>query len=727
MTNSNVNTDENSNVSIDDGPKVNIHDVSQNRELSWLKFNERVLKVALDPTVPLYEKLKFISIFISNLDEFYMVRVGSLTDLSLLKKSEKDSKTGMDPKEQLQAIFKDSIDYYKEKDTIYESVDQILRETGIEDIDVSELTKDQKTELNNYYKYYVEPILSPMIIDSYHPFPFIENLLFAIIADISSHVGEKIALLPIPKVLPRVYYFKNSKSIRYIRMENIIKYYFPTLFTRSDVENISIIRVTRNADLTLESDIADEDFDYRQYMKKILKRRKRLQPVRVETDVKLQSSLRNTICKNLDITKEQIFITKTPMEISYVFSMKDNINGNKLDKLSFSPFKPQLNPHLDMNKKLIDQILEKDIMMIYPYEDIGQFLALLDEAAEDPNVVSIKITIYRLSSNSKIDYSLKKAADNGKDVTALMELRARFDEQHNIDYSEELISSGVNVIYGIENYKCHSKVCLITRKSSRGIDYITQIGTGNYNESTSKQYTDISFITSDRTIAKDAVNFFNDMQIGNLEGEYEKLLASPHTLKREFLKLIDKEIEKGEKGKLFFKFNSLTDKEFIMKFVEASKAGVQVRLIIRGICCIIPGFEGLTDNVKVRSIVGRYLEHSRIYIFGEGEDAKYYISSADLMTRNTMRRVEIAAPVENQKLKNKLQHYMDISWNDNDKARELKSDKNYDRIYREDDVSLSSQDYMMEYSIRKAKEFKPEAESKGIFVKIKEFFQKFKK
>ena len=709
-------------------PGEKIYAIAQNRELSWLKFNERVLRIALDPLVPLYEKLKFISIFVSNLTEFYMIRVGSLTDQSLLKNPENDNKTGMSPKEQLNAIFKETKDLLKVKDQIYFSVSQAMKEWGIWEAHIEDLSKTDLREVQSHYRHNIEPILSPMIIDTYHPFPFIENQQFCVVAEISNEMGEKIALLPIPKYLKSILHFKNAHGIKYILTEQIIKYYFQDIYHDWQVKNTAIICVTRNADLTMESEILDEDLDYKDSMKKILKKRNRLQPVRLETDTLLSKKLQEFLCRNLNIEPKQIFVVKSPMKMKYVFDLSAYMSSAELESLSFYKFEPQINPHLNMSKPLLPQIKSKDIMFIYPYEDIGQFVELLNQAAEDPDVLSIKITIYRLASNSKIAYNLMKAAENGKEVTVLMELRARFDEQNNIDYSDEFIKSGINVIYGIENFKCHSKICLITKKGENGIEYITQVGTGNYNESTSKQYTDISLITADSIIAKDAVDFFNDMQMGDLNGEYKKLLVAPHTLKPKLLELMDEEIKKGKDGRIFIKCNSLTDKEFILKLSEASQHGVEVRMIIRGICCLVPGIKGLTDNIEVRSIVGRYLEHPRIYIFGEGEDAKYYISSADLMTRNTTRRVEVAAPVEDEKLKRKLRHYIDYQWRDNQKARVLLSNKNYDRIYSEDAMSsLSSQDYMMEYAISKVTDYKEEErkeEKKTFFQKIAAIFKK---
>lgn len=715
---------------IEDGKQASgekIYAIAQNRELSWLKFNERVLRIALDPLVPLYEKLKFISIFVSNLTEFYMIRVGSLTDQSLLKNPENDNKTGMSPKEQLNAIFKETKDLLKVKDQIYFSVSQAMKEWGIWESHIEDLAKTDLREVQSHYRHNIEPVLSPMIIDTYHPFPFIENQQFCVVAEISNEMGEKIALLPIPKYLKPILHFKNAKGIKYILTEQIIKYYFQDIYHDWQVKNTAIICVTRNADLTMESEILDEDLDYKDSMKKILKKRNRLQPVRLETDTPLSKKLQEFLCSNLNIEPKQIFVVKSPMIMKYVFDLPAYMSPAEIESLSFYKFEPQVNPHLNMSKPLLPQIKSKDIMFIYPYEDIGQFVELLNQAAEDPDVLSIKMTIYRLASNSKIAYNLMKAAENGKEVTVLMELRARFDEQNNINYADEFIKAGINVIYGIENYKCHSKICLITKKGEGGIEYITQVGTGNYNESTSKQYTDISLVTADKVIAKDAIDFFNDMQMGNLTGEYKKLLVAPHTLKPKLLAMMDEEIKKGKDGRIFFKCNSLTDKDFILKLSEASQNGVEVRLIIRGICCLVPGIKGLTDNIEVRSIVGRYLEHPRVYIFGEGENAKYFISSADLMTRNTTRRVEVTAPVEDEKLKRKIRHYMDYQWRDNQKARVLLPNKNYGRVYSDDDsASLSSQDYMMEYAISKVTDYKEEErqeEKKTFFQKIASFFK----
>lgn len=705
--------------------EMDIYEIAQNRELSWLKFNERVLELAMDPLVPIYEKLKFIAVFTSNLDEFYMVRVGSLTDLSLLKTDPGDSKTKMTSKEQLYEIFKKTKDLYRQKDSIYKRLSEDLFEEGICEMKLQDLSKIDLRHIQSYYRNFIEPILSPMVIDSYHPFPFVENLQSYLIGEIQNDSGKKIGILPIPKAADRIFYFQDPDKIRYIRLEKIIKYYFEDVYSDWKILNFTTIRVTRNADLTLASEIADQDLDYRDSMKNILKKRKRLQAVRIETDKKLSSGLEEFLCKNLKIEKEQIFDLSSPMDMSYVYDFANKMDSELLKHTSFTEFSPQKNPKLDMSKKLLDQVREKDLLFIYPYEDINQFLALIEEAATDKDVVAIRIAIYRLSSNSKIAYSLMKAAENGKDVLALMELRARFDEQHNIDYSEALIEAGVKVIYGIENYKCHSKVCLIIKKGREGMEYISQIGTGNYNEKTAKQYTDISLITSDKQIAQDEIEFFNNMQMGKLDGKYKKLLQAPSNLKEKFLELIDKEISKGKDGFIFFKFNALTDKDFILKLAEASQKGVEIRLIIRGICCLVPGIEGLTQNIEVRSIVGRFLEHDKVYIFGREKNSKIYISSADLMTRNTTRRVEIACPIEDKNAREKILDYLNIQWQDNQKSRKLGKDKNYERIYTEE-KSFSSQDYMMasaKAEVLDYREMKKEESTKSLWKGIKKFFK----
>lgn len=678
-----------------------IFSYSMNRELSWLNFNRRVLHEALDKTTPLYERLKFIAIFMSNLDEFYMVRVGSLTDLSYLKAVTTDNKTGMTPKAQLQAIYRKTHDLIIEKDDIYREVIGELNTYGIRDLDYPELSKSERRKVEAYYNNFIEPILSPQIIDAHHPFPFIENESLYIVVELVGDKTKPYGLIPVPKNLNR--YLVIKEDLVYIRIENIVKHLAPTLFTNFKVKNSHIINVIRNTDLELEEDLADHDQDYRSYMKKILKKRNRLQAVRLNSDSPINDTLLSFLCANLSIKKNQFFVSHSPLSLKYVYSLEDEVRLMNVDEMFYEPFSPQSNPMLNLNKPLLNQILQRDVLYIYPYEDINEFIKILEEAATDPRVLSIKITIYRLSKNSKIVQNLIRAAENGIDVTVIMELQARFDEESNINYSDVLYEAGCNIIYGISGYKIHSKICLITLNTGESIRHITQIGTGNYNEQTSKIYTDLSLVTANESIGEDAVEFFKNMNIGNINGSYDNLIVSPVSFKQTILKLMDEEIKKGTEGRLFFKFNSLTDKDIIKKLSEASKVGVRVRMIVRGISCLRPGVEGYTDNIEIRSIVGRYLEHPRIYKFGSGLESKIYMGSADLMTRNTERRVEIAVPLYDEDVRTKVKNYLYSQWDDNVKARNLTNEGTYKELDRnENSKVVIAQEEMMKHSIEQA-------------------------
>ncbi|MDY3946463.1 MAG: polyphosphate kinase 1 [Ezakiella sp.] len=704
--------------------KEEIYNIAQNRELSWLKFNQRVLHEAVDKSVPLYEKLKFISIFVSNMKEFFMVRVGSLEDLLLVNEPAIDNKTGMSVNEQLMAIFKETRSLYKEKDSIYLSVEHGFREEGIFCVDIDELVDADKRILETIFRHQIEPILSPMVIDKYHPFPFLENTELYLCAELKLDDKDMTGIVQVPKMLPP--YFKlPGENLRYILTEKIIEYFLPEIYKQYKINFRCVISATRNADISIESEmLEDDEDDYRNLMRKALKKRQRLQCVRLTTSLELPSKIKKFLMKHLNILDEQIFVTTTPLNMKYVFKLEGDIPEKILKQISYEPFKPQRNPDFKKDMPLMRQVEERDFLLIYPFEDMGHYIELLEEAANDPDVVSIKITIYRLAKNSKVVQALMKAAENGKEVLALMELRARFDEQNNIDYTDELYNAGCKIIYGIEEYKVHSKVTLITYKKSGGLSYITQIGTGNYNESTSKQYTDASFITSDQVIGEDAAKFFQKMTLGELDGEYNKLIQAPSTFKSSLMNLIDEEIKKGNEGRIFFKFNSFTDKDFILKLAEASQAGVKIRLNIRGICCLIPGIKGLTENIEVRSIVGRYLEHTRVYKFGEGEDSIIYIGSADLMTRNTMRRVEVACPIEAPYLKEKINSYLNYIWKDNLKARRLQIDGNYGFIHFDNtEEPFCAQDAEMLRAIENANKRQEVKEDKSFINKITNWFK----
>lgn len=691
---------------------------TQNRELSWLEFNRRVLMEATSENVPLYERLKFVSIFTSNLKEFFMIRVGSLNDLCLLSEPVFDNKTGLSPQEQLDLIFSETLDFYTLRDQIYFDLNKKFRRKGIYNLSVDELSREEELQVYEYFSDFIFPILSPQIIDVHHPFPFLPNNRQYIVVELKDKTKNKrvFGLVQVPETLEPLYKIKNTEKDehRYILTEKIIYHYINGLFNMYDVISKGIISVTRNADLSGDDEeVAEDDYDYVSHMQDILKKRKRLHPVCLEFKYNINSNIIDFLCSSLDISEKQVFKTIAPINMDYVFDLKNHTNEKLIKELSFEPFYPQKSENINPNKSLIPQIFKKDILLSYPYHDINQFIDLIKEASIDKNVLSIKITIYRLSKNSHLVKYLTRAAENGKKVTIFLELRARFDEQNNIDWSDVLINAGCTVMYGIENYKVHSKLCLITFKDKNQLKYITQIGTGNYNESTSKIYSDLSLMTSDYEIGLDAVKFFNDIAISNLRGKYKHLTASPYTLRKSILDLIDEEIEKGSDGRLIFKMNGLTDRGIINKLSDASKAGVDVDMIIRGITCLLPGIEGETDKIHIRSIVGRFLEHARIYVFGKDEDIKIYLSSADLMTRNTKRRVEVAVPIYDKEIKNQILHFLDIQLKDNVKARKINSNGKMELIPVDEGTPLlNSQEYFMQEAIKAGKNIETKKKKK---------------
>lgn len=701
---------------------------TQNRELSWLKFNQRCLEEAADPDVPLLERLKFLAIVTSNLDEFFMVRAGSLMDMALVDDTQIDPKSGMRPSEQLDAIYEESRKLYAMRDTVAKSVQKTLREVQIMPIHWKNLNKKQVKLVNKVFESELKPLLAPQIIDLHHPFPFLINKELYIFFTIVENGKQKFGILPLPAYLPRVIYLNDEKT-EYITTESILYHELEKIFDKHSITSKTIIRVTRNADINLIASNIDEDEDYRQFMEKILKRRSRLSPIRLEVFKSISDDALQYLCSQLKISPKQVFISKSStLEPKYFFSLIDKLPEDLKQTLSYDPYSPQSSRLLDPGAPVIPQVLDHDILLSYPYNDIGDFIRLLKEASSSPDVISIKITIYRLASNSQIVRWLCAAAENGKDVMVLMELRARFDEEHNIRAAEKLEEAGCNVIYGFDEYKVHSKLCQITLKVKNTMRTITQIGTGNYNEKTSHQYTDFSLMTADQEIGRDAAEFFRNMNISNVDGSYNELLVSPKALKRAILEGLDKQIALAKEGKptrAWFKMNSLTDLDIITKFSEASNAGVKIRLIIRGICCLLPGIPGQTENIEVHQIVGRYLEHSRIYIFGTGESKRVYISSADFMTRNTERRVEVGAPVKDPALRQELMNYFENQWKDDRKGRRLMPDGTYARLEPTGEEPFSSQDYFME----KAKEerFVPQARKKTPFLDSLVHFFKHKK
>ena len=697
---------------------------TQNRELSWLNFNDRVLEEAEDASVPLLERLKFISIFTSNLDEFYMVRCGSLYDLSLVDENYVDNKTGLNGQDQLDAIFDRSKLLYKRRDEIFKSVNSSLKDEGIYDLDFEDLTANETKFINKFFFNCIFPVLSPQIIDLHHPFPHLLNKSLNVMLIIENKGELLYGLIPIPTTLPRMIYFPKDE-MRFILLEKIIYEYVNEIFSNYNVEFKTIVSVTRNADIALSDSQIDEDEDYRGYMKKILKKRTRLAPIRLEIYKYSDSILTEFLCDQLNIQDSQVLISNTPLDMNYIFKLYEHIekvNELLFHKLSFNPYYPRI-PKAVKEGKIIPQLKKKDFLLFYPYNSVEPFLRLLKEAANDENVVSVKITIYRLARSSSIIKYLLEARENGKEVTVLIELRARFDEENNIHYAGLLEEAGCRILYGFEEYKVHSKVCLITRKERNNIKYITQLGTGNYNEKTSKLYTDFSFITRNTAIGEDAMLFFKNLAISNLNGEYQKLLVAPFGLKNKLIEKINIEIENAKNNRpagIIMKMNSLTDRELIDMLSKASNAGVKIKLIVRSICCLIPGIPGKTENIEIISIVGRFLEHSRIYCFGIGENVSIYLSSGDLMTRNTEKRVEVTFPIEKLVLKKKIMHILDIMLNDNVKARKINDKGEYEKVIRSLDL-IDSQNYFMHDDF--SENGKEQMVKESYFTKLKHLFK----
>ena len=692
---------------------------TQNRELSWLKFNQRVLEEAKDSSVPLLERMKFVSIFTSNLDEFFMIRVGSLYDMSLTDNSTIDSRSGMNPKEQLDAIFAAVAPLYKERDKTYSEIKKLLNPYGVCGLSIKELEQQEKKYVKKYFKDQILPILSPQIVDANHPFPHLLNKELYVIASLKQNGTSMIGIVPVPQFVSDILYLPGH-DIRYIRMEKVIMEYLDVVFDKYEVSNKNYICVTRNADVSPDDEALEINDDFRLLMQETLHKRRRMAVVRMETAEPLDKELEKYFCDKFKITPAQIYRTKMPMKLDYIFSIMDKVPASLKRSLVDEPFTPQPSRYLT-DGKVIPQVKKKDILLSYPYESMDPFLRMIKEAAYDPTVLTIRITIYRLAKKARLVEYLCAAAENGKEVTVLIELRARFDEQNNIDWSERLEEAGCRVIYGFEGYKVHSKICLITYRNRNNIEYITQVGTGNYNEKTATMYTDVSLITADKGIGEDAAVFFKNMSIGNLNGSYQHIIVSPTSLKPKVLSLMDEEIKKGTNGRIIMKMNSVTDVDFIQKVSEASNAGVKVDLIVRGICCILPGVKGYTENLRVTSIVGRYLEHSRIFLFGTGADQKIYIGSADMMTRNTEKRVEVACPVYDETIRKQLTHMLKIMLADNVKARELKSDGKY--YMKEKGTSkVNSQEYFMREAITVRH---PEGRTKQSFVdKIRKIFRR---
>ena len=687
---------------------------TQNRELSWLKFNQRVLEEAKDSSVPLLERMKFVSIFTSNLDEFFMIRVGSLYDMSLTDNSTIDSRSGMNPKEQLDAIFAAVAPLYKERDKTYSEIKKLLNPYGVCGLSIKELEQQEKKYVKKYFKDQILPILSPQIVDANHPFPHLLNKELYVIASLKQNGTSMIGIVPVPQFVSDILYLPGH-DIRYIRMEKVIMEYLDVVFNKYEVSNKNYICVTRNADVSPDDEALEINDDFRLLMQETLHKRRRMAVVRMETAEPLDKELEKYFCDKFKITPAQIFRTKMPMKLDYMFSIAGNLPESMKRSLVYEPFSPQKSAHVQEGS-MLKQVKKQDILLFYPYESMDPFLKLIKDASADPNVMTIKITIYRLAKKARLVEYLCAAAENGKEVTVLIELRARFDEQNNIDWSERLEEAGCRVIYGFDGYKVHSKICLITYRNRNEIQYITQVGTGNYNEKTAAMYTDLSLMTADPRIGQDAAEFFKNMSIGNLQGSYQYLIVSPVSLKSSILQMMDEEIQKGKDGRIVMKMNSVTDVDFIRKVSEASCAGVRVDLIVRGICCILPGVPEYTENVRVMSVVGRYLEHPRIFSFGTGKEQKIYIGSADMMTRNTEKRVEVACPVLDEQIRRQINHDLKVMLSDNVKARVMQKDGTYTKRKIKDESSgkmIDSQAVFMEEALKAAEEVQKKEQAKA--------------
>ena len=670
--------------------------IYMNRELSWLKFNERVLEEAENPENPLCERLTFASIYQSNLDEFYMVRVGSLVDQMLLAKDIRENKTNMTPKEQLDAILARTKKLNRKRDVVYEEIMESLEEYGVHMLNFHKIEKEDRNYLERYFEAEVAPVISPSIVGKRQPFPFLRNKeIYAVVVLETKKGKEKLGIIPcssagIQRLIP-----VPGKTGTYMLSEELILHFVSKIFKGYHIKAKSLLRITRNADIDADA-LYDEDLDYREFMVELIKARKKLAPIRLELSREMDGDVVETLCEYLEVDKNFVFRGDIPLDLSFVFQIQDGLR--KRTELFYEKRIPQKSPMFNSHEPILDQIAKKDCFLSYPYESIKPFLTMLHEAANDEDVVSIKMTLYRVAKQSKVVEALIEAAENGKEVFVLVELKARFDEENNIGWSRLLEDAGCHVIYGLDGYKVHSKLCQIMKKKDGNVEYYTQIGTGNYNEKTARLYTDLSLMTADPKIGTEAARVFQALAMGETVEDMDHLLVAPKCLQNKVLAMIDEEIEHakvGEQAYIGLKMNSLTDKRIMNKLVEASCAGVHIDMVVRGICCLIPGVKGQTENIHIISIVGRFLEHSRIYIFGTQERAKIYISSADFMTRNTLRRVEVAAPIEDPDIRMQIQEMFVTMLSDNRKARTMNNKGNY-KIEPSDNAPLNSQEVFLE-------------------------------
>ena len=676
--------------------------VYMNREISWLKFNERVLEEAESEKNPLCERLSFVSIYQSNLDEFFMVRVGSLIDQMLLDKNIRENKTDMTAGEQLDAVLERVHSLNERKDAVYSKLMGRLEEHNVRIVNFRNISKAENEHLEEYFNSEIAPFLSPVIVGERQPFPFLKNKDIYAAAVLEKKSGKKkIGIIPCGSgVIPRLIEV-GKDSGTYILSEELILHFAPAVFKEYTVKSKSLLRVTRNADIDADA-LYDEDIDYREFMADIIRQRKRLSPVRLELSRELDEEIVEKLCRYMDIERKYVFRNISPLDLSFVFELQDRLRQKS--ELFYPKRIPQKSAQFTDGKPVLEQIKEGDKLLAYPFDSIKPFLNMLHEAAADKDVVSIKMTLYRVAKNSEVVNALIEAAENGKDVLVLVELKARFDEENNIEWSRRLEAAGCTVIYGLNGFKVHSKLCLITKNINGNPEYFTQIGTGNYNEKTARIYTDLSLMTADSIIGRNANDVFNALASDTTVKTSADLLVAPNCLQNRVMEMIEEQIklaEKGEEAYIGVKINSLTDKTIIDGLIKASKAGVKIELAVRGICCLIPGVPGETENIRVISVVGRFLEHSRIYIFGRGEAAKIYIASADFMTRNTLRRVEVAAPIYDERIREQIVYMFGKIMSDNVQARELCSDGNYIRV-ENDNEKVNSQEHFYDMAYEQA-------------------------
>ena len=667
---------------------------TQNREISWMRFNNRVLDEAKDPDVPLIERLKFAAIHSSNLDEFFTVRVGSLYEARRLNPEGADKLSGWTPKQQLDQIYARARKDISKRGKILQDLDQEMVKHGIHRLKPADCTKEEQKYLRRYFSDRVLPLISAQVVDTVHPLPRLQSGVIYCAGILRYKNRDSFAFVPVPGVLPKAVQLPSQIGLRYVLTEDLILWELGSLIKGSTVLEALNFRILRSADVDPEDEMFEDIADYREKMSKVIKQRRRMRVVRLDVSDKMSSVMRKYLMEHLKCDSGCIFEFRQPLDLKYAFSLASFLKEEDRQPLVFEPYEPKLSPALNYDLPVFDQVRKKDVLLSYPYESMDPFILLVRQASRDPDVTSIRITIYRLAKQARLVDYLCQAAENGKEVDVLIELKARFDEQNNIDYSERLEDSGVTVMYGFAEYKVHSKICLITRMNGKKAEHVALIATGNFNENTAKQYTDFAYLTGRAPIVRDAVAFFQNMMIGKLDGTYRNLLVSPVSMKPKLIEMIRAEAEKGENGRITVKVNSITDEEMIEELSKASRAGVQINMIVRGISCILPGVKERTETISIRSIVGRYLEHSRIYIFGEGKEEKMYISSADFMTRNMDRRVEIACPIPDAGCRKQIHAYLDLCFADNVKARKMKKDGKYAKI-KAGEERISAQDELM--------------------------------